>query len=234
MVLLNIVKRREVKYLLETIEYKKQKHYLEQILTSDIHNGSDGYIVRSLYFDTLDDRDFLEKEYGVEIRRKIRLRVYNPNDDFAVLEMKQKQGDYQMKRSLKVSREDAIEISKANYTPLLKYSEPFATEIYCFMTSNFYRPKVIVEYKRDAFIVKENSIRLTFDHHITSTESSFDIFNPNLQLTPVMDTANVILEVKYNGFLLSYVKDLVKNVSCVSTSVSKYYLSRNITHKVIL
>ena len=102
------------------------------------------------------------------------------------------------------------------------------------MTSNFYRPKVIVEYKRDAFIVKENSIRLTFDHHITSTESSFDIFNPNLQLTPVMDTANVILEVKYNGFLLSYVKDLVKNVSCVSTSVSKYYLSRNITHKVIL
>lgn len=232
--LLNIVKRREIKYLLETIEYKKQRHYLEQILTSDIHNGSDGYIVRSLYFDTIDDRDICEKEDGVEIRRKIRLRVYNPNDNYAFLEMKQKEGNYQIKRSLKVKKEDAIEISKSNYAPLLKYTEAFASEIYAYMTSNFYRPKVIIEYKRDAFIVKENSIRITFDHHISSTESSYDIFDSNLQLTPVMDTSNVILEVKYNGFLLSYVKDLIKNVSCVSTSVSKYYLSRNITHKVIL
>lgn len=231
---LNIVKRREIKYLLETIEYKKQRHYLKQILTSDIHNGNDGYVVRSLYFDTLDDRDFCEKEDGVEIRRKIRLRVYNTNDDYAFLEMKQKEGDYQIKKSLKLKREDAIEISKSNYSPLLKYTEPFASEIYTYMISNFYRPKVIIEYKRDAFIVKENSIRITFDHHITSTESSFNIFDSKLKLTPVMDTSNVVLEVKYNGFLLSYVKDLIKNVSCVSTSVSKYYLSRNITHKVIL
>ncbi|MCI8331195.1 MAG: polyphosphate polymerase domain-containing protein [Bacilli bacterium] len=231
---MNIVKRREIKYLLETIEYKKQKHNIEQILKKDIHNGNNGYTVRSLYFDTLDDRDFCEKENGEEIRRKIRLRIYDIKDDFAYLEMKQKQGEYQIKRSLKISKEDAIEISKGNYSPLTKYDNPFALELYTYMNINLYRPKVIIEYKRDAYIVKENNIRLTFDHDITSTENSFDIYDPKLQLNPILDKANIVLEIKYNGFLLSYIKDIVKNISCISTSVSKYYLSRNTTHKIIL
>lgn len=231
---MNTVRRREIKYLLNQQEFRKKKAYLEKVLKSDEHNSSDGYIVRSLYFDTLDDRDFREKEDGVEIRRKVRLRVYDPDADFAMLEMKQKQGDYQMKRSLLVSRADAIELSKGNYAPLLTYKEPFASEMYAFMTINFYRPKVVIQYRRDAFIVKENSTRLTFDHDIIATESSFDVFDPNLKMTPVLDPANVVLEVKYNGFLLSYVRELIADVACVSTSVSKYYLSRNVSHKVIL
>lgn len=228
------VKRREIKYLLNVGEYKKKKHYLEQVLTSDIHNKENGYVVRSLYFDTLEDRDFLEKEAGIELRRKIRLRVYDPNDDFAMLEMKQKQGDYQMKRSLKVTRKDAISLSQGNYACLLNYPDNFASEMYAYMTMNFYRPKVIVEYRREAFIVQENNIRLTFDHHIVATESSYDIFDKTLQMNPILDPANVVLEVKYNGFLLSYIKELIKDVSSTSTSVSKYYLSRNVTHKIIL
>ena len=70
----------------------------------DPHNGISGYPVRSLYFDTLDDRDFHEKAAGVELRRKLRLRSYDPAADFAMLEMKQKQGASQLKRSLRVTR----------------------------------------------------------------------------------------------------------------------------------
>lgn len=231
---MNIVRRREIKYLLNTEEYKRFKARIDKVLIGDIHNREGGYVVRSLYFDTLDDRDFLEKEAGVEIRRKIRLRIYDTEANFAMLEMKQKDGDYQMKRSLVVSREDAIEMAKGNYSCLLNYDSPFASEMYVFMTTNFYRPKVIIEYKRDAFIVKENSIRITFDHDIVATEASMDIFDENLQMNPVLDKNNVVLEVKYNGFLLSYIKDLIEDASCISTSVSKYYLSRNVTHKVIL
>ena len=47
---------------------KEKKHFLEQILYSDIHNKENGYLVRSLYFDTLDDRDFFEKESNFDIR----------------------------------------------------------------------------------------------------------------------------------------------------------------------
>jgi len=231
---LNIVRRREIKYLLNTEEYKKAKSHISKVLMGDIHNKDSGYVIRSLYFDTLDDRDFHEKEAGVEIRRKVRLRIYDTEANFAMLEMKQKEGDYQMKRSLLVSKEDAIELSKGNYSCLLSYEDPFATEMYAFMTTNLYRPKVIIEYRRDAFVVKENSIRLTFDHDIVATEASMDIFDPKLQMNPVIDKNDIVLEVKYNGFLMSYIKDLIESISCVSTSVSKYYLSRNVTHKVIL
>ena len=71
------------------------------------HNGLQGYPIRSLYFDTLHDRDYAEKLMGTDPRRKVRLRVYDPSGDFALLELKQKQGDNQRKRSLPVTREEA-------------------------------------------------------------------------------------------------------------------------------
>lgn len=231
---LQIVKRREIKYLLNTIDFKKKKNLLEKVLNSDSHNQENGYMVRSLYFDTLDDRDFLEKEAGVELRRKIRLRIYSPDADFAMLEMKQKQGEYQQKRSLKVTRDDGVLLTQGNYACLLKYQEPFAKEMYAYMSINLYKPKVVVEYYRDAFMVQENNIRITFDHHLVATEASYNIFDEHLQMTPIINPEMVVLEVKYNGFLLSYVKDLIEDISCVSTSMSKYYMARNVSHKVIL
>ena len=60
-----------------------------------------------MYFDSLSNRDFQEKEDGLELRRKFRLRVYSPDADFALFEMKQKQGPYQRKRSLRLSRKEA-------------------------------------------------------------------------------------------------------------------------------
>ena len=225
------VLREEIKYMLNLDEYCKKKNYLKQILKSDDHNGQQGYLVRSLYFDTFDDRDFYEKEIGTNLRRKIRLRVYDPKSNYAYLEIKQKQGKYQQKRSLKLEKNDAIDISRGIYEPLLKYKDKFALECYVYMKSNFYKPKVIVEYYREAFIAKENNIRITFDRNVRSTESNFDIFDENLHTSPVLDNSNVILEVKYNGFLLSYIKDMLKNSVKTNTSVSKYCLSRNISHK---
>ena len=37
--------------------------------------GRDGYTIRSLYFDTLHDADYFEKLDGVQLRRKLRLRL---------------------------------------------------------------------------------------------------------------------------------------------------------------
>ena len=70
---------------------------------------------------------------------------------------------------------------------------------------------------------------MTFDHHITGTESSFDIFNPALPQYPVQDTSLVVLEVKYNGFLLSYIKDMLSACAASELSVSKYCLSRTVS-----
>lgn len=70
------VLREEKKFLLNQAEALKLRNYLSNVVHTDSHNGPDGYQVRSLYFDSLSNRDFQEKEDGLELRRKFRLRVY--------------------------------------------------------------------------------------------------------------------------------------------------------------
>lgn len=225
------VLRQEKKYLLNYMEFRNYSNYFEKLLIKDPHNGYDGYIVRSLYFDTLDNKDYYLKDMGVEIRRKIRLRVYNPNDLFAMLEIKQKEGDNQLKRSLRISRKDAKEMINGRYECLLKYKEEFALECYTYMISEGYVPICVVQYNRKAFICKENKTRITFDSNIIATEANFNIFDPDLVMYPVFPKFNVVLEVKYNSFLLSYVKDLLEQINKSQISASKYCLARKVSLK---
>lgn len=228
---MNIISRKEKKYLISLDQNANYSHNISQILAPDSHNESNGYAIRSLYFDTLNDRDYEDKEAGIELRRKIRLRLYNPKDNFAMLELKQKQGEYQVKRSIKLSKEDACSLINGQYNVLLKYNDKFALECYGIMSIYCYRPKTIVEYKRKAFIAKENNIRITFDSNIVATESNFNIFENNLTMYPVLDISNVVMEVKYNGFLLSYIKDALNLCDKNELSVSKYMLARSIGKK---
>ena len=223
---MNTVLREEKKFLIGINDFISKSHELEKVLIQDEHNGVHGYMIRSLYFDTPFDTDFFEKQAGCELRRKIRLRIYDVKQDFAMLEMKQKQGAVQLKRSLKVSRADAERIIKCDYSPLLKYEEPFAAQMYAFMTTRCYRPVTIVQYNRKAFIAKENKIRITFDNQIVATESCFDLFSEKLNMNSVLDPYNVVLEVKYNGFLLGYIRDLINSIDKSELSVSKYVLAR--------
>ncbi|HIZ54758.1 MAG TPA: polyphosphate polymerase domain-containing protein [Firmicutes bacterium] len=224
---MNEVFRQEKKYLMTLPDLYKISAQLDRVMLQDSHNGAQGYRIRSLYFDTLDERDFTEKIDGIEVRKKIRLRNYGADTDFAMLEMKQKQGIYQKKRSLRLEREDARQLIQCNYTVLQKYDEPFAAECYGVLHCQCYRPKAVVEYQRKAYIARENQIRVTFDHHIIATETSFDIFSPSLNLYPVLDPFQAVLEVKYNGFLLSYLKNLINMADRSELSVSKYCLARS-------
>lgn len=226
---MNEVLRQEKKFLITLPQYYRFSNHLSQVLTLDKHSQGDGYMIRSLYFDTMDDKDYHEKEDGVELRRKIRLRNYGPHLPFAVLEMKQKQGGLQKKRSLNLNKEDAKRMIMGDYSVLLKYEESFATECFTLMNMQCYRPKAVVTYRRKAFVAKENKIRVTFDHHIQGTESCFDLFSDTLSESNLLDPFLVVLEVKYNGFLLGYIKDMLQECDTSELSVSKYCLSRTIS-----
>lgn len=226
---MNEVLRQEKKFLITLPQMYRIAAKLSQIMMEDPNNKGDGYLIRSLYFDTLEDKDFWEKENGVDARRKIRLRCYGPELDFAMLEMKQKQGGNQKKRSLRITRQDAAELCKGNLEVLRSYESTFAAECYALMKMQCYQPKAVVEYRRKAFVAKENRIRITFDHHIVATESCRDIFSAKLLQAPVMNPYLVVLEVKYNGFLLSYIKDLLQECNEFETSASKYCMSRSVS-----
>ena len=223
---LNKILRQEKKFLIDTVDFRSTSARLQKVMMPDPHNGPHGYVIRSLYFDTPYDTDFSEKQAGVEQRRKIRLRCYDPKLDFAMLEMKQKQGERQLKRSLRISRSDALGLIDGDCSVLLRYGDPFAAEIYALMKTRAYLPRTIVQYNRMAFIARENRIRITFDNGIVATESCFDLFSERLNMNPVLDPYDVVLEVKFNGFLLNYIQSMINGIDKSELSVSKYVLAR--------
>lgn len=228
------VLRREEKYPLKLQEAIQYESTLEKILLTDPFSANGAYSVRSLYFDTVDDRDFFDKYTEQNLRRKIRLRIYSPQDTTAKLEMKQKENIYQKKRSLRITREDAVALIGGRYSVLLNYPDDFAAEVFGIMNAECYRPKSIVQYQRRAFMAKENNIRLTFDRAICATESNLDLFASNLPLNPVFDPDKTIFEVKYDKFMLGYLSDIISSVNRRSISSSKYCMSRSIGYPLYL
>lgn len=220
--------RYELKYLIHIEEWMRLKYRLEQILEEDSHNDMEGYMVRSLYFDNIADNDYISKLNGEENRRKIRLRIYNPNSLYAKLEIKAKYGNAQKKESATITRETAEELIRCNYEVLLAYNTPFLNRVYRIMTSEMYRPVVVVEYKRLAYIHKENQIRLTLDSQLRSNETHFDIFSTELDLIPVMNEIYSVFEVKYSQYLYKWITDVISCTDKKNQSVSKYCICRTI------
>lgn len=222
--------RREEKYPLDLCDAQCCRNAIASILTADGHSQGHSYIVRSLYFDTPEDKDFFQKLNEQNIRRKIRLRVYSPFDRTVKLEMKQKENVFQKKRTLTITRADAQALIRGEYSVLLHYPEDFAAELFTIMTAEVYRPKSIVEYQRCAYMAKENNIRLTFDSEIKATEADFDLFSPHLPLVSVFPPDQVIFEVKYDKFMLEYISLIISRVNARSISSSKYCLSRSVSY----
>lgn len=231
---MDTVLRREEKYLATISEALHFSSVFDKVLQRDNFSEDGSYTVRSLYFDTTEDKDFFDKITEQELRRKIRLRIYSPKDKTAKLELKQKQDVFQKKRSLTISKEDAVEMIKGNVSVLLKYGNDFADEIYSIMSMECYRPKTIVEYQRKAFMAKENNIRITFDSDIKATESSFDLFDENLIMHNVLDVNNTIIEVKYDKFMLGYISEIISCINRRNISSSKYCLARSIGYPLYL
>lgn len=61
---MNEVLRQEKKYLITAADVLKLSSVFEKVMLQDEHNGSCGYMIRSLYFDTVDDNDYNDKIEG--------------------------------------------------------------------------------------------------------------------------------------------------------------------------
>ncbi|MBQ5995009.1 MAG: polyphosphate polymerase domain-containing protein [Clostridia bacterium] len=221
--------RTENKYLLNFAEASQLRARLDKLLKKDKYSQNGAYVVRSLYLDTVENSDYHEKLAGTEIRKKIRIRSYSPDDEVCKLEIKQKNGDLQHKVSLLISREDAVEISRGNFSVMFDYFDksPNAAYIYSELCLGIYRPVALIEYDRIAYMHELYSTRITFDMNVRSNESYFDLFDTQPIFTPVFDNM-VVLEVKYNGVLLDSISKALEPFNLTRTSVSKYCLGRKI------
>lgn len=225
------ISRKEIKYAVGPREIARIKQRLAPLMKSDSHNGINGYIVRSLYFDTPYDTDFEEKVDGYDNRKKIRLRVYDPEADYAKLELKEKAGTAQRKRSLLLNRAEAEQMIRGEYGFLKGRKEELASGLYVTMTKKCYRPKCIVEYDRFAYYLDHNETRITFDTGLRAGEGNFNIFDKNLILYPVSGAGESTLEVKYSGFLFTYIKNELSPYEKMPVSNSKYCRARMVSKR---
>lgn len=220
------VERVENKYLVSTVDMETLKERLGVILQSDSHNGMNGYMVRSVYFDSIRNCDYFAKADGIDQRKKIRLRIYSPKDQNAKLELKEKVNGRQRKRSILISKEEAMQMLKGDYSFLLGMENNLAKMLYLYMTKEVYRPKCIIEYDRYAFIYDVNNTRVTFDQNLRCSLDYMKLFDEEIFFIPADDKSRITMEVKFDKFLLSGIKNAISNKNALVISNSKYCKAR--------
>jgi len=216
--------RHEYKYVISYDEMLRLRTKFNEVLNID--RNYNGYMIRSLYFDSVNDDDYYDKLGGEVNRKKIRLRIYEPNSKKVKLELKSKYDIHQLKESLVISREDAEELIKENYEILLKYNSEIANKIYIMLKKGLYKPKVVIEYQRIAYITGTTT-RVTFDFDIKSSTNIKDFFKENINYTYITDKKDVVLEIKFDRFLEPYISNILSNYQSRFQSVSKYIMGRN-------
>lgn len=219
--------RHEYKYILDYSKYIQLRELLKKVMTIDpnMKNGS-GYHVRSLYFDDVYNTALFEKEIGISNRKKYRIRIYDFSDQIIKMEIKNKYQDYTEKQSCNISREQYYSIYDKNIDFLYDSRDEVKKSFYVEIKNKLLKPKVIVDYLREAYILPYNDIRITIDNQLSALQAQKEIFDSNLHGQQVLKNHESILEVKFNNFLPNHIKEILQMYSTNKFAVSKYLLCR--------
>ena len=219
--------RKEIKYVISRVEFLRLTKHLDVLMQRDTNGVNGTYIVRSQYYDSLGDRDLYDNLDGVMEKRKIRVRIYSPDDQYAKLEYKCKSNTDGKKYSLTITREETLLMEKRQYGFLLDYEEPLAKTLYVKLMQGGYMPKTIVEYKRTAYMHTVSDVRVTFDTDIRAGVVPYGIFAENLAYIPLIEGDRGVLEVKYNDFVPSTLKQIIQEINSLPEASSKYSKARS-------
>ena len=193
--------RNEHKYICSSAELAELQVRLTALLMPDPHSGADGrYRVRSLYFDTYDDRLVREEKW--------RIRSYNLDRSYVSLECKMHEGDRVRKQICPIPAVLLDEILLDRYPQIGGQNPPLLNRFLVLHYTQLLHPAVIVDYMRTPFLFPEGNVRVTFDCGIASGAEPACYWDPDTALRPVLPAGAELLEVKFDSFL------------------SKYYLSR--------
>ena len=204
-------------------------------------------LIRSLYFDDAADSALREKIDGVNMREKYRIRYYNGDPSFIKLEKKSKHNGLGTKYAAQLTAAEAQAIVDGDLEwmreEMLKLSAPdlpegglesqkigpyrreLVGELYSRMQGKGLRPKTIVDYTREPFVYAPGNVRVTFDYDIRTGLSCTDLLDPDCPTIPA-GNGEIILEVKWDAYLPSIIRDCVETPGRRATAFSKYAICR--------
>ncbi|MBR4940799.1 MAG: polyphosphate polymerase domain-containing protein [Clostridia bacterium] len=189
--------------------------------------GENGrYMVRSLYFDGPDSPCAEENEAGTDKRSKYRIRLYNGDTSFIRAEIKRKENGVGEKVSAALDIETVRALMKGSVEPS-KLDNPVLREFALKIRGESFRPVIVCEYMREAYVGEPGRMRITADRDLRGSRDVERFLSADLgPAYPVYPLGWGLLEVKYTELLPSWVLRSVVSGSFVRTSFSKYRMCR--------
>ncbi len=221
-----MIKRKEIKYLVPVEKINYLKSIFDNILERDQYGKNGTYVVRTQYYDTLEEDDLFDNLSGIIEKKKIRLRTYFEDESTFKLEYKYKYNTDSTKYSLIITRDEAKQMENHKYDFLLNKKSELALFFYYKLLEGCYRPKTIVEYNRLAYVYPVSRVRITFDTNVRATAYPYGLFDERLNTFPIVSPDIGVLEVKYNEFLPSSLKHILESIDTLPQTNSKYLKAR--------
>lgn len=218
--------RHELKFYISRTELEALRARLSPVLSLDSHCARGPYAIRSLYFDDAFDSAYNDKLCGVMHRDKYRIRIYNNSDKVIFLERKRKLGDLIQKSSVRITRRLAERLIAGDPSGLQCAENDLLKDVFVLMRTQLLRPKVIVDYNREAYIHPVEDVRITFDTRLRTGLLDVDMFNPNLMTVCPHDQDLEILEVKFDRYLPDFINGLLHGLDASRSAISKYVICR--------
>lgn len=220
--------RHELKYVIGAAEHCALRRRLCRVMKKDEHAGGEGvYLIRSIYFDNAADKALREKVDGLQKREKFRIRYYNDDPSYIVLEKKMKYNDLCMKFDAELSKEECRALLSGRTAWMAAHPAGLVQELYCKMKHEQLRPRVLVSYVREPFVYGPGNVRVTFDTRITTSlfQTSF-LTGPKRGVSATDSPGDVVLEVKYDAFLPEIIGCLLQTEGLRRQAFSKYQACR--------
>lgn len=217
--------RHEIKHEISYFDMLILRRRLKTVMQPDIHAENGKYIIRSLYFDNLDDKALREKLDGISDREKYRIRLYNNDPSVIHLECKVKHAGLGFKQVAVLTEQQARSIVDGNTDWMANSTDKVISDFYARSRFDGLSPKVIVDYTREPFVFAAGNVRVTLDYDIRTAFRSTDFLNPDCVTVPISDPV-CILEVKWDNFLPDVVRYAVQLEDRHSTAFSKYAACR--------
>lgn len=218
--------RHEIKHIITPADAAAIRTNLSAVARLDPNAMRSGgrYLVRSLYFDDPWDTALHEKLDGVNQRKKYRIRYYNDDFSYIVLECKIKRDGVGVKPQEVLSLEETRRILSGDIAWMAGSGRPLLTVLYVDMKLRCLRPKVVVEYKRVPYVYAPGNVRVTIDWNIRTAKP--DQFLEPQGLTLPIGEDVMLLEVKWDEYLPSIIRQAVALKSRQGSAFSKYAACR--------
>lgn len=220
--------RHELKFIISKDAAIMLKSRLSMVMDIDRNNRMPDktYLIRSLYFDDIASTAFHDKMDGVWLRKKYRIRYYNHDPSYIVLEAKHKHDQLTYKQQQVINKSIAQRLSKGLTQKIEASKGTLLAQFIQDMEMYHLIPSVLVDYYRLAYVFEPLDVRVTFDEYIKSGLYTTDLFDQDFPGVPILMENEVVLEVKFNEIMPDFIRLILDSVPKCRQAISKFAICR--------